>query len=267
MKHILAVYLLIVTLLAGSFFTASAQGKKVVAMDSNDLYYNVVSYRKHYVEVTYPGERKTGLWEDHERPAGHIVFPETIMHKGKKYEVREISSWTFMGCEDITDVQFQENLNVIGFSAFAQCDGLTTIVVPASVKHIGGCTFMGCRNLSSVTLPTQLKKVNDFMFADCSALHNIDLPANVEYIGRRAFDNSGLVSVTLPATVTLINHNAFSRCKELRRVEVLATRPPITAEDAFSDIAPDAVLYVPQGCRDAYSTAEGWSLFSQIEEM
>jgi hypothetical protein len=112
-----------------------------------------------------------------------------------------------------------------------------------------------------------MTQVSDHLFADCSALQTITLPPSLEYVGPSAFDKSGLVTVTLPATMKFIADKAFSRCESLRRVEVLAVKPPQVAANAFAGIAPDAVLYVPQGCREAYSAAEGWNLFSQIEEM
>lgn len=267
MKRYSVSYLLIVMLLAGTATSLSAQDAKGAVMDSNDLYYNIINYTKRYVEVTYPGDRLFRHWDDMEQPSGHIVFPATIMHDGKTYEVREIAPWTYKGCDGITGVDFPETLRSIGFSAFAECESITSLVIPASVERIGGCSFMGCRNLSSVTLSPNMTQVSDHLFADCSALQSIDLPPSLEYVGPSAFDKSGLVSVTLPATMKLIAGKAFSRCENLRRVEVLAVRPPVVVPDAFAGIAPDAVLYVPQGCREAYSAAEGWKLFSRIEEM
>lgn len=254
----------VLTVMCG--MTVCAQSDSDSVMDSNDLYYSVVNYSSSWVEVTYPGEMPRSMWEGHEMPSGQIIFPATIMHEGRQFDVREVDEWTFMGCKDITGVEFTEDLRSIGFSAFAFCEGLTSVRVPHSVTHLGGCSFFGCKNLKEVTLPAGLKALNPYVFADCVALRQVELPETLTMIDRSAFDHSGLESVSIPEKVIFIGMNAFRDCANLRSIEVKAIRPPALEAGSFAGVGADAVLYVPQGCADAYRAAEGWKDFQDIRE-
>ena len=243
-----------------------AQSSDSMVMDSSDLFYSIVDYRLPGVEVTYPNSKQSELWNGHEKPSGEIVFPMTIIHNGNQFEVIEISPWTFADCGEITSVTLTNHLHSIGFAAFARCTGIRTIDIPASVDYLGGCAFFACHTLESVSLPTGLKRIKAYTFADCPALRKIEIPAGVEAIGISAFDRSGLTEVTLPPTLKALGENAFRRCKDLRQVRSMNAEPPKVGEGAFSEIAPEAVLFVPRGSREAYLAAKGWDTFSCIEE-
>lgn len=247
--------------------SAFAQDSNPVAMDSNDLFYNIVNFRRHRVEVTYPDDTPSRPWQGHPRPSGSIIFPDSITHHGSRYQVRDIAAWTFMGCDSITDIQLPPNLKVIGFSAFAFCTRLTSVHIPATVSYIGSCSFMGCSNLQSVSLPNILKELKPYLFADCSNLTDITLPSSLEVISRSAFDRTGLSSVILPASIKFIDYNAFRDCSSLIRIQSLATRPPVVAPGAFSGISTQAVLYVPKDSKEAYLSDPDWNHFSSIIEI
>lgn len=246
--------------------TLHAQVNNIVVQDSNDLYYNIVDYRLPGVEVTYPNKLQRDLWKGHALPTGIIVFPGTIFYGDRTYEVAEVAPWTFSNCIGIVDVQFTDHLLAIGFSSFAFCDGLTEVRIPKSVNSIGGCAFLACRNLKSINLPEGVTVIKGHTFADCSSLTSIVLPEGIVRIGRSAFDRSGLTHIEIPASVQEIAHYAFRKCAALATVKVLATVPPAAAENAFDEIAADAVLLVPAGSRQNYMNTAGWNQFSRIEE-
>ena len=50
-----------------------------------------------------------------------------------------------------TTIELEEGTLSIAYGAFAECKGLTSIVIPSSVKSIGNIAFSGC-NLASVTM-------------------------------------------------------------------------------------------------------------------
>ncbi len=260
-------YLVLLTgllLLGGG--TLRAQQENVLVFDSNDLFYNVIDYRIPGVEVTYPNLLQSELWKGYDLPRGAIQFPSTIVYRGVKYQVMEIAPWTFSGCTGITSVALTDQLNMIGFSAFASCSGLKSIEVPSSVKTLGGCAFFACVNLSSVTLPASLVCIEPYTFAECISLGDIDLPGDLEFIGNNAFEACGLRSIAIPASVKVIEAKAFNNCKALTSVHVMAKYPPQLGQDAFAKLPSEAVLYVPKGCVEAYRNAEGWNLFSVMQE-
>ena len=48
------------------------------------------------------------------------------------------------------------NLQTIGESAFAECEGLQHVAIPDGATVIHGCAFWGCSNLRTVELPATL---------------------------------------------------------------------------------------------------------------
>lgn len=80
-----------------------------------------------------------------------------------------------------------------------------------------------------------------------------------------AFDyNESLQSVVLPAGINAIGSNAFYHCTSLSSITCYALVPPSVGYNAFKDIAPGCVLYVPSGVLPLYAEAEGWKDFFDI---
>ena len=84
-------------------------------------------------------------------------------------KTRIIYPFAFLGCENLTDISFTENIVSIGDGAFKNCTGLTNVVLPNSLKYI---SYSGT-NIGS----------NTGTFKDCSNLVNIVLPAGVNHLG------------------------------------------------------------------------------------
>lgn len=62
----------------------------------------------------------------------------------------------------------------------------TEIIVPSNVEKISDGVFRNS-GLTSVLLPESLKEIGAYAFADCRNLCSIVIPENVYYIGNRAF--------------------------------------------------------------------------------
>jgi hypothetical protein len=111
-----------------------------------------------------------------------------------------------------------------------------------------------------------VKSIAGAAFRGCSGLTSITIPESVTSIGKNAFYNcSGLTSITIPESVTSIGEGAFNNCSGLTSVYVNRMTPINISEDVFSN-RQNANLYVPVGCKDAYTTADYWREFKEILE-
>lgn len=65
--------------------------------------------------------------------------------------VREIMGWAFSNSRNLRQVQFNQGSRLleIGERCFQE-SGLTSIVLPPSVRVVGNCAFFRCKQLRSV---------------------------------------------------------------------------------------------------------------------
>lgn len=71
---------------------------------------------------------------------------------------------------------------------FANCDGITTIILPDGLKTIGSYAFNGCDDLRGVYFPDSLREIGRGAFNWCISLEAVSVPTGVKTIGADAFD-------------------------------------------------------------------------------
>ena len=152
-----------------------------------DIRFKVTSYENKTVEVViYNGN------------ANNVVIPSTINYNNSMYFVTSI-----------------------GGSAFHECSGVTSIVIPDSVTEIGESAFQGCSGLTSIVIPDSVTSIGDEAFKDCSGLTSIVIPNSVTSIGYGVFCGCGsLSSVNIPNSVTSIRAGVFHNCYTLKSIIV-----------------------------------------------
>lgn len=90
--------------------------------------------------------------------------------------------------------------------------GLTSLILPESMRTIPDSCFSGLTNLTSVTLPDKLNSIGQYAFQNCSALSSITIPDSVRAIGESAFFNTtSLVTLKIDSTsmIETIGRSAF----------------------------------------------------------
>lgn len=122
---------------------------------------------------------------------------------GTDYVVNKIEANGFQGATNLTSIEIPDTIIEIEDYGFA-ASGLTSVVVPGSVKKLGEQAFGGGWG-SGIT-----------------SLQTITLNDGLETIGYAAFHTSGLTSITIPSTVTSIGDEAFYGCNNLQSVNILA---------------------------------------------
>jgi hypothetical protein len=144
-------------------------------------------------------------------------------------------------------IKIPKSVTIIGENAFAQCTGLTMIILPAKlsrgsgtigneafehcselkeiqipegVTSIGVRAFASCEKLSGIILPETLLKIGEEAFCKCISLNGIRIPPKIKTIPRLAFTFcEGLEWVTFPESLKIIEEMAFGNCG-LRSIEL-----------------------------------------------
>ena len=166
-----------------------------------------------------------------------------------------LGSNCFYNCTSLENCEFENGINVVPVSCFAQCNkldmpyikveasinssafantGMTEITVDCPV--VGTNAFERCAKLKSVTL-VNTKTLNNYAFYSCSLLENVVFPSDTEItVGSSAFySDSNLKNINIPR-VSTIGSSAFGSCTRLENVVLGSKGYPVTsiAANAFN---------------------------------
>ena len=197
--------------------------------------------------------------------------------------VTKIGEWAFMSCSGLTSVTLSSPVLEIGDRAFYQCTGLTSVYYNGNVANWCGFKFFnGSSNplafarklyingslLKDLTIPNGVTKINDFTFLKSEDLRSVSLPNTLNCIGWSGFANdSALTTITLPESLDSLANWSLGRCVGLSSIRSKSPIPPKVGDTStFTCIDKTIPVYVPYGSAAAYSTAFGWSLFSNFIE-
>lgn len=158
-----------------------------------------------------------------------------IISKG----ITEIGRASFNGASKITGVEIPNSAILISDYAFQNCEGLTTITIPGSVKKIGdwwgnanGQIFNGCSNLKEVILEEGIEEISGRAFDSCSKVKEWKLPKSLKRIGPRAFQSTGVEEFNIPENVESIA-TTFISSSNLSRINVDSNNKYFTSVDGI----------------------------------
>ena len=142
------------TLILSVIFSISASAYDV---EVDGIYYNLIS-KGNFAEVTQ---------RDFFHYSGDITIPSSIKVNEVEYSVKSIGYRAFADCSGLTSVTIPNSVTSIGNSAFYYCSGLTSVAIPNSVTSICDYAFNRCSSLTSITIPNSVTSIGDYAFSDC----------------------------------------------------------------------------------------------------
>ena len=89
--------------------------------------------------------------------------------------VREIEYRAFQYCYALSDVEFGDRLETIGYHAFGLCRSLRSIKIP-SVRTVQDFVFSYCNQLTDVEFGIDLEVIGTGSFKNCPRLQRITIP-------------------------------------------------------------------------------------------
>ena len=85
------------------------------------------------------------------------------------------------------ELQYFTGLMTIGYPAFANCTGLTSVTIPEGVTSIGQYAFYGCYMLAKITFAESVTSIENEAFYGCTSLTSVTIPKGVTSIGLESF--------------------------------------------------------------------------------
>ena len=156
--------------------------------------------------ISGKGEMNTG----YPKPWNAYLVKKAVIGSG----VTSIGVQAFSNCENMTSVTIPNTVRKIGYNAFSR-SGITSLTIPSSVREIGYDAFVNCAKLKTVKLPTSITSTPDF--TNCVSLTSIVIPKGTTSIG--SFDGcKSLQKITIPSSVT--NIQSFEGCTSLTNISL-----------------------------------------------
>ena len=130
---------------------------------------------------------------------------------------------------------------VIADAAFADCDKLESVSVPADLSHVGFGAFFGCTSLERVEIEDvaawcsihfdcshENYSANPLCYADKLLINGVEaehlvIPEGVTALPCCACSSSALKTVSLPSTLVKIGDFAFDKCRSLECISIPAS--------------------------------------------
>ena len=105
------------------------------------IYYSILSTEDKTIKVS---------GHNNETCQDCVSIPETIENNGVVYTVTSIGDEAFLECEYLSSITIPSSVRVIGNYAFDYCPKLTSVTIPNSVTSIGNRAFYSCTALKDV---------------------------------------------------------------------------------------------------------------------
>ena len=152
----------------------------------------------------------------------NIEIPSSVTIDGNTYTVVGIGTGAFNSndtanaLQSVTMPADSPDFAYISGQAFANCHGITSLTIPASVTSIGSSGTMGAfydmTGLETVTFAegSKLEDLGPNTFSGCTSLQTLVLPEGLKMVsGNIVVGCEALNSVTIPSSVTNLDPDAF----------------------------------------------------------
>lgn len=146
------------------------------------------------------------------------------------------------------NIVLKKGVKEIEDGAFEDFQKTEKIVLPKTLEIVGSQSFKRT-NIKNLLLPNSVKEIKKFAFSSQpykGSIKKIKLSQNLRKIGTDAFSCQSIKRIEIPSNVTYIGAHAFEECAELKIVIIKSKKIKKIGKRAFSYIARDAIIYVPE---------------------
>ena len=206
-----------------------------------------------------------------------IVIPNSVESIGEK---------AFYNTSNLTSVTIGNSVTSIGSAAFSGSMPSRNVYFSGSIEQWCGISFVSEASnplyssvnfyvnsnelVTDLVIPNSVTSIGNNQFIGAQSLTSVIIPSSVTSIGQRAFQScSNLSSITIGSSASSIGYLGFGYCTGLTSITVLRQAPPTISsyDDVFKNVPKFIPVYVLCGAVNSYSTATGWSSFTNYQEI
>lgn len=163
--------------------------------------------------------------------AGDLVLPEKIKHGLFRYPLREIADRAFFQCQAMTRVSFPSTLRRIGDEAFSGCTNLSdTLLLTEGLEYIGDHVFDNCEHISACRVESRrlhVKKEPDKYgrFGNMVSMKDIIIANTVDTLCEHLFEWAywGVKDIWIEEGLTHLGECSLSELYNLERIHFPST--------------------------------------------
>ncbi len=224
--------------------------------EKNNMHYKITKETAP-MEVEVVSKLGNFPYWDSNHPAGDIIIPKQVEHKGNTFTVTNLGSGAFGYCTGLTSIKIPESVKAVKYRAFYRCSKLKQIVLPDSLELIESSVFTNCNSLHSIKIPNLVTEIGDRLFRSCDSLQTVEIGESLKEMGQGIFTEcsalkeiivsqknkkyssengilynkektkilkypikSNVSDFRLPNTIDQIPNSAFRDCKSLQSVTI-----------------------------------------------
>ena len=187
-----------------------------------------------YNKIIYPNNAvEVGCYR---KLKGEVQIPSSVSYRGKTYKVTQIAYEGFKDCNEITSVTIPNSMRDIYFAAFRRCTNLQSVNISMKLTSLGRAAFRNCSSINqALAIPNTVTSIADETFAGCSNIPSIRLTSMVTSIGNNAFEGcKAIKAFSFPSKISTIGKSAFRYCSNLASVLLPSTVTEL-GDFAFAD--------------------------------
>jgi len=177
----------------------------------------------------------------------NAILPNTVINEGKENDIYVIGESAFRDCPTLKGVDIPSSVLCIGDNAFSGCDALSSINMSYGVEELRSSVFEKCKSITSIIIPDSVYKIGNSAFSFCSSLESLKFPKEIEAIsGGLFYECKSLKEIVIPSGVKSIEANSFNGCESLKKVVIPNTVTAIEFS-AFSYCYSLEEIILPEG--------------------
>ena len=134
-----------------------------------------------------------------------------------------IGYYAFNECTGLTSVTFGENVANVGEKAFYKCTGIKTLTLNENLQTIGNYAFSGCTGITGdLTIPDSATSIGEGAFSGCTGITGLKLSENLKTIPDYVFNNCNGITgeLVIPDSVESLGDQTFYNCNKVERIVI-----------------------------------------------